>query len=195
MSEQKKPLLEMREEVPIKKVFWTPARVKDLKEWIVSIVVAVAIVIVVRMFLFTIIRVDGHSMDDTLSHNERLFVTVLDVKLKGVEREDVVICRYPDRGFDRFVKRVVGVAGDVIRMEGANTYINGELIEEDYVTRKDTRSYGEFTVPEGCVFVCGDNRANSHDSRYSDVGFLENTMIIGKVRYVIWPLTKIRGVE
>ena len=193
---EKEPLLQMREEV--KKKFWTPERIKDAKEWVVSLVVALVIVFIIRTFLFTIIRVDGLSMHPTLDNDERLFVTILDVKLNGVERGDVVICNYPNRGTwwnkTKFVKRVVGVAGDVIKFEDGATYVNGELVDESYITHKSNQD-GEYTVPEGCVFVCGDNRANSHDSRSSDVGYLDESMIVGKVRYVIYPFKSIRAVE
>ena len=193
---EKEPLLQMREEV--KQKFWTEARIKDAKEWVVSLLAALVIVFIIRTFLFTIIRVDGLSMHPTLDDNERLFVTILDTKIKGVERGDVVICHYPNRGpwwhKTKFVKRVVGVAGDVIKMEDGSTYVNGELQEENFVTHRSNQN-GEFTVPEGCVFVCGDNRANSHDSRYSDVGYLEKNMIVGKVRCVIFPFKNVRKVQ
>ena len=87
---------------------------KELREWVVSLVVALLIVLVARTFLFTLIRVDGDSMYDTLVNGERLFVTIADVKLKGVERGDVVICHYPNRGRTYFVKRVVGMPGDQV---------------------------------------------------------------------------------
>ena len=89
-----KKLLEMREEE--KKPFWTPERKKDAREWVVSIVTALLAVLIIRSLLFTIIRVDGTSMTDTLQNNDRLFVTVLDMKLHGPDRFDVVITHYDD---------------------------------------------------------------------------------------------------
>ena len=107
---------------------------REIREWVVALAAAVLIALLIRTFLFTLIRVDGHSMDDTLHNNERLFVSVLDVRLSGVERGDVVICHYPNRtspglfGIEtqtNFVKRVRGVPGDVVERKNNVTYING----------------------------------------------------------------------
>ncbi len=173
---------------------------KELREWIVSIAVALIAVFLIRSFLFTIIRVDGDSMKETLHNGERLIVTVLDVKLNGVQRNDVVICHYPGRtgllGMkENFVKRVVGVAGDKIVMLNGETYVNGERVDEPFVTYPSPMIDGAWEVPEGYVFVCGDNRANSHDSRSSDVGVIAASEIVGKVRLVMWPVSSWRVVN
>ena len=113
---------------------------REIREWVVALAAAVLIALLIRTFLFTLIRVDGHSMDDTLHNGERLFVSVLDVRLSGVERGDVVICHYPNRtspglfGIEtqtNFVKRVRGVPGDVVERKNNVTYINGEAIDPD----------------------------------------------------------------
>jgi signal peptidase I len=177
------------------------ARVKkEIREWVVSIAVALIAVFLIRSFLFTIIRVDGDSMRETLHNGERLIVTIADVKLSGVQRGDVVICHYPGRtgllGMkENFVKRVVGVAGDTIVMLNGDTYINGEKVEETFITYPSPFINGAWQVPEGYVFVCGDNRAGSHDSRSADVGPIAVSEIVGKVRFVMWPLSAIRAVE
>jgi len=177
------------------------ARVKkEIREWVVSIAVALIAVFLIRSFLFTIIRVDGDSMRETLHNGERLIVTIADIKLSGVQRGDVVICHYPGRtgllGMkENFVKRVVGVAGDTIVMLNGDTYINGEKVEEPFITYPSPFINGAWQVPEGYVFVCGDNRAGSHDSRSADVGPIAVSEIVGKVRFVMWPLSAIRAVE
>ena len=166
---------------------------KEMREWVVSIAVALIAVFLIRSFLFTVIRVDGDSMRETLHDGERLIVTVLDVKLGGVNRDDVVICHFPGRaGFlgikYNFVKRVIGVAGDKIVMLNGETYINGEKVDEPFVTHPSPLINGAWEVPEGYVFVCGDNRSNSHDSRSSDVGYIATSEIVGKVKLVMWPI-------
>ncbi len=163
---------------------------KEIREWIVSIAVALIAVFLIRSFLFTVIRVDGDSMRETLHDGERLIVTVADVKLSGVQRGDVVICHYPGRtgliGMkENFVKRVVGVAGDTIVMLNGATFINGDKIDEPFVAYPSPFINGAWEVPEGHVFVCGDNRAGSHDSRSADVGFIAEREIVGKVRLVM----------
>lgn len=175
---------------------------KEIKEWVVALATALVVVLVMRTFLFTVIRVDGDSMYPTLQNNERLFVTVADVKLGNVERDDVVICHYPDRGNTYFVKRVVGVPGDVVYREKGVTYVNGEPLDPMGLTYQINYDYEPYTLGEDEYFCVGDNRYDSHDSRdwndaiaNGDVGPLNEDMIVGKVRFVIWPLSEICAVE
>ena len=191
-----KKLMEMREEE--KKPFWTPERKKDAREWVVSIVTALLAVLIIRSFFFTIIRVDGTSMTDTLQNNDRLFVTVLDMKLHGPDCFDVVITHYDDTRKE-YVKRVIGLPGDTLEVKSGVLYVNGEAYEEPFLSPDRIVNYslpqydfGPIEVPEGSYFVMGDNRDNSRDSRR--VGFLSEDKIVGKVRYIIWPLNRIGSV-
>ena len=191
---------------------------KELREWVVSIAAALMIVFFIRTFLFQIIRVDGASMSTTLLDGERLYVSVLDMKLDEPQRGDIVICHYPNRGKTNFVKRVVGVPGDkVCRLQGVTRVLyevtdeNGEVkTVEDmmddrwalYFPYGSTEDYAPYTLGEDEYFVVGDNRYNSHDSRdwndanpEGDVGPITSDMIIGKVRTVIWPISEIRNVD
>lgn len=175
---------------------------KEIREWIVALVSALAVVLVVRMFLFTVIRVDGLSMYPTLVDNERLFVTVADVKLGYVDRGDVVICHYPNRGRTYFVKRVVGVPGDKVCRYNGVTYVNGQPLDPLGLVAEAQYDYDEYTLGEDEYFCVGDNRYDSHDSRdwndgdsARDVGPISKDMLVGRVRFVIWPLSSIRSVE
>ena len=191
---------------------------KELREWIVSLAAALMVVFFIRNFLFQIIRVDGDSMYSTLLNNERLFVTIPDVKLNGVERGDIVICHYPNRGSTNFVKRAVGVPGDVIYRECGVTHVvyettdeNGETVTVDemldermmlYFPLGSTDDFEAYTLGEDEYFVVGDNRYNSHDSRdwndadpSRDVGPITGDMIVGEVQCVVWPLSSIRVPE
>ena len=187
---------------------------QELREWIVSLVAAVAIYFVITSFLFQIIRVDGDSMYDTLLDNERLFATVLDVKLGGVERDDIVICHYPNRGNTNFVKRIVAVPGDTVYREDGFTHVSYQDAEGktvDHVLDGDGYTIYHFTeapadyrivLGEDEYFAVGDNRYNSHDSRNwnddyteGDVGPITGDMIVAKVRWVIWPPNAIRSAE
>ena len=190
---------------------------KEIREWVVSLAVALLVVFVLKSFVFTIIRVDGTSMSPTLANGERLFVSVLDVKLSGADRGDIVICHYPGRYNDPilgiiktktcFVKRVVAVEGDTVFRVNNATYVTygdtGETValDEKYAARYPGYDY-EYTLGEDEYFVVGDNRGNSHDSRDwndwepdRDVGPITGDMLVGKVRCVIWPFSDVRGVE
>ena len=195
-----------------KKSFW-----RELREWVVSLVAAVLIVLVLQNFVFTLIRVDGASMNPTLLDGERLFVTVFDAKYGEVERGDVVICHYPNRGRTFFVKRVVAVPGDRVYRSMGVTHVlyestdeNGQVVTIDealdypYVSIffNPNNDYEPYTLGEEEYFVVGDNRGNSHDSRdwndndpSRDVGPITKDMITGHVRCVIWPLNDIRAVD
>lgn len=195
-----------------KKSFW-----RELGEWIASLLAAIVIVLFLQNFVFTLIRVDGRSMDTTLADGERLFVTVADVKFGDVERDDVVICHYPNRGNTFFVKRVVAVPGDIVCRLNGVTHVLYETTDEDgnpifvdqpldaeYVNifYNPANDYEPYILGEDEYFVVGDNRGNSHDSRdwndgdpSKDVGPISKDMITGHVRYVIWPLNAIRPVE
>ena len=188
---------------------------KELREWIVSIAVALLVVFVLKSFVFTIIRVDGESMEQTLLDGQRLFVSVLDVKLAGAERGDVVICHYPGRTTEvfgietktNFVKRVVAVEGDTVFRKDNATYVTygdtGETVDIDskWAARYPGYDY-EYTLGEDEYFVVGDNRGNSHDSRdwndwvpSRDVGPITKNMLVGKVRFIMWPFSDIGAVE
>ena len=138
-EEAERQISEIEEKVAKKKSgFW-----KEVKEWVVALVVALLVVFVIQTFLFRIIRVDGHSMDTTLADGERLFVTVTDVKFGSVQRDSVVICHYPNRynnflGFipmqTYFVKRVVAVPGDTVYRKNEVTHVvyekDGQTVDE-----------------------------------------------------------------
>ena len=167
----------------------SPKAKKEIREWIVSLAVALIAVVLIRSFLFTVIRVEGHSMDETLSDGDRMIVTILDMKIKGAERGDVVICHYPERR-ENFVKRVVGLGGDVIEVKDGTTYRNGEALDEPYIVHKPNYSFGPYEVPEGKVFVLGDNRSRSNDSHSDKVGALDENQLVGIARFIMWPFSE-----
>ncbi len=183
---------------------------QEIKEWIVALAVALVVVFIIQTFLFRIIRVDGHSMDTTLANGERLFVSVPDIKYGDVQRNIVVICHYPNRK-EFFVKRCVAIPGDTLYRENGVTHVvyadTGEDVALDeryamYYPYGSPDDYEAYTLGDDEYFVVGDNRYNSHDSRdwndddpSADVGPISKSMLVGRVREVIWPLNSIRGVE
>ena len=198
-EEKKHKLLEFREEEkPEKKPLLTEKAKKEIREWIVSLAGAVIVVLLIRNFLFTVIRVDGPSMSDTLLNKDKLFVTVADMKLNGPERFDVVICKYPNSR-DNYVKRVIGLPGETLEVKKGVLYINGEEIEEPFLSDartvrfdKASNNFGPVVMGENEYFVMGDNRDDSNDSR--NVGVITGEMVIGKVRQIIWPLNRFGSV-
>ena len=189
---------------------------RSAREWIISAAAVLLAAAAVRSSLFTLVRVDGNSMSGTLQNGERMLVSVADVALNGVDRGDVVICRYPNRGWDSFVKRVVAVPGDAVYREyGVTHVVYAERTDrgvEIYDTPLDPAyvltgfsaadDYAPRLLGNGEYFVVGDNRYSSHDSRdwldsdpSEDVGPISGDMIVGRVRQVIWPLSHFRTVN
>ena len=189
---------------------------RSAREWIISAAAVLLAAAAVRSSLFTLVRVDGNSMSGTLQNGERMLVSVADVALNGVDRGDVVICRYPNRGWDSFVKRVVAVPGDAVYREyGVTHVVYAERTDrgvEIYDTPLDPAyvltgfsaadDYAPRLLGSGEYFVVGDNRYSSHDSRdwldsdpSEDVGPISGDMIVGCVRQFIWPLSHFRTVN
>lgn len=180
-----------------KKPLW-----REILSWVTTLGMAVIIALAIRIFVFEPIRVDGESMMDTLLDGEIMIVTKPEYLFGDPKVGDVVICHYPGRGNTNFVKRVIGVPGDVIEIRDDVVYRNGEIVQEPYLTpaRNDKGfDMAPFTVGEDQFFVAGDNRDNSHDSRnYYYIGgpaAIDRSMIKGHVRWVVLPFDRMRGIE
>lgn len=168
---------------------------EEALDWVNTILLALIIAVVIRGFLFEPVSVDGSSMWPTLFHQEIMLVNKWDYLWGGEpERFDVVICHYPNRGNTNFVKRVVGLPGDEIMMQGGYLYVNGERYEEPYLVNRSYADYGPVVVPEGRYFVMGDNRSNSNDSRNALVGPVTRDMILGRVSCVVYPFSHYRSI-
>lgn len=167
----------------------------DLYDWLEVFAVSVAIVFVIFAFVARVAVVDGTSMNDTLKHGDKLLVREL---LYTPKQGDIVVCQSEFFGFNEpLVKRVVATEGQTIKIDTENwkVYVDGIELKEDYVkyiAGMDMRgwSYGEeYTVPEGHIFVMGDNRNGSWDSRDSRVGPIDERYVIGKVVFRFLPIS------
>ncbi len=165
----------------------------EIISWVISIATAVVIALILRSFVFTMIRVDGKSMLETLQNGDRLYVSKLTTRFEGYDRGDIAICVYD--GADHYcVKRVIGLPGDTVEIISGQTYVNGEAVDETgYITHADSRSLAAVTLGEGEYFMMGDNRPVSKDSRDRTVGPV--TEMVGKARFIVWPLSRIGGID
>ncbi|URN82972.1 signal peptidase I [Acetobacterium wieringae] len=161
----------------------------ELKEWIQSAVIAIVLAFIIKMFLFDFVMVQGSSMFPTLVEGDRLIVNKIGYTIGEPDYGDIVILSYSDS--IEYVKRVIGKGGDTIAIKDMVVYRNGEPLEEDYINPDPYEDFAEVTVPMGTYFVMGDNRANSSDSRYPSLGFVERDAIDGKVIFRIWSLSEI----
>ncbi len=161
-------------------------------EWVKAILWAVVIAFVIRTFIFTVVRVDGSSMVPTLAHNQRLVVWRLGYTPK---QGDIVIFHPACSPSDCYVKRVIATEGQHVEIDYATSsvFVDGQKLDEDYI-KEDMRnifSFTEATVPEDHIFVLGDNRNGSKDSRSPDVGFVSEKSVLGNAVLRFWPFNKI----
>ena len=161
----------------------------EIKDWIVSIVVAVALAMFIRTFIVELYVVDGPSMRPTLESEERLVVNKFIYRFRVPEKGEVLVFQYPRDPSRDFIKRVIAVPGDTIEIREGRVLVNDQLLTEDYILEKTRSEYPKATVPEGHIFVMGDNRNNSEDSRFADVGFVPYDLIKGKAMLVFWPIS------
>ena len=168
------------------------AKGRDLYEWVQSLVGSVLVVVAIFTFVIRMMGVDGHSMLNTLQHGDRLLV-VNSMLYHDYKYGDIVILRkngvFDD---DPIVKRVIAVEGQTVDIDFAEgiVYVDGEALEEDYIREPTYTAEGtEFplTVPEGSIFVMGDNRNGSSDSRDYRLGTVDTRYVIGKAVFLLFP--------
>ena len=163
--------------------------------WLRDLIISLAISCFIIVFLYQPVKVEGTSMMPSLEDQERIFVNKFVYRLEPIQRGDVVVFRYPRDPSKSFIKRVVGLAGDHIRIEAGQVYVNGTLLDEDYVPAmyEDERSYPDILVPPDSFFVLGDHRSLSNDSR--DFGPVPQHFIYGKAVFGYWPMDKMGRVR
>jgi signal peptidase I len=161
-----------------------------LGTWLRDLVVSVAISAFIITFLYQPVKVEGTSMMPELLNQERLFISKMAYDVGPIHRGDVVVFRYPEDTTKSYIKRVIGLPGDELRIDHGQVYINGTSLDELYVPRRyrDDRSLPEEVIPAGQYFVMGDHRSISSDSR--DFGTVKRKLIYGKAEFVYWPADK-----
>jgi signal peptidase I len=159
--------------------------------WVRDLLVSLAISAFIIIFLYQPVKVEGTSMMPGLEDQERIFVNKFVYRWEPIQRGDIIVFRYPRDTSKSYIKRVIGIAGDHIRIENGQVYVNGEVLDEDYVPTDyaDARSYGEIVVPASSFFVLGDHRTMSNDSR--DFGTVDERYIYGKAVFGYWPMEKL----
>ena len=168
---------------------------KEIFSWIKSILLAVALVVICREFIFMPVTVDGESMLPTFEEENKVVVS----KLTSIDRFDMVVFDAPDDEV-LYIKRVIGLPGDTIEVKDEVLYVNGKAYKEEYVNRDYDGEIvtGDFTleemtgstkVPEGHYFVMGDNRLRSKDSR--TFGFISDEAVEGEVKFRFFPFNEI----
>lgn len=201
-SEEEEAQIVVETELLESKTSW----MKELRDWAFSILIAVVVALVVRNYVFTLVKVQGQSMEPTLQHEDRLYVNRF---FYTPEKGDVIIFVPETDPQHPYVKRVIATEGDslYIDIDTGDVYVNGVLLNEPYIKEKSLRigaylqelmltDYSKdnpIIIKEDHVFVMGDNRNNSKDSR--DLGQIPEDEIMGNAVFRFWPLQKFGSVH
>lgn len=162
-----------------------------MASWVRDLVISVGVSAFIIIFLYQPVRVEGTSMLPVLEDQDRLFVNKLAYRVGEIHRGDVVVFLYPRDRQKSYIKRVIALPGDDLRIDHGRVYVNGTPLIEKYVPPRfeDSRSLPEMIVPEHEYFVMGDHRSISSDSR--DFGPVDRDLIYGKAAFVYWPMEQV----
>ena len=161
--------------------------------WLRDLAFSVVIAVVLIVFIYQPVKVEGTSMMPTLTDQERIFINKFTYHfgLGEISRGDMVVFWYPLDTSKSYIKRVIGLPGDTVEIDSGDVFVNGQRLSESYVPEeyRDHLSWGPQAVPPGDYFVLGDHRSSSNDSRAW--GYVDRKYIYGKAVFVYWPLDKL----
>jgi signal peptidase I len=165
----------------------SPSKAGSAGLWLRDLLVSAVASVLIITFLYQPVRVEGTSMLPRLEDHDRLFINKFVYHFASIERGDVVVFHYPRDPEKSYIKRVIALPGDRLRIDRGQLWLNGKLQSEPYVPDEyqDTRSMEEIVVPEDSYFMMGDHRSISSDSR--EFGPVERDLIYGKAAFVYWP--------
>ena len=155
--------------------------------WLRDIVISAVVSILIIMFLYQPVRVEGTSMLPRLEDHDRLFINKFVYRISSIHRGDVVVFHYPRDPEKSYIKRVIALPGDRLSIDRGQVWLNGKRLNETYVPEeyRDSRSLAETVIPEDTFFMMGDHRSISSDSR--EFGPVDRDLIYGKAVFVYWP--------
>lgn len=169
------------------------SRKSPMRELLETIILALVVALVIRTFIVEVYRVDGSSMENTLHTEERVLVNKFLYRwnIREPQYGDIIVFKYPRQPDRDFIKRVVALADDTVELKQGKVFVNGKPFPEVETVRMTNDDFGPYTVPAESVFVLGDNRNNSEDSRIFRQVPLQNIRGLAFAR--IWPLNRISG--
>lgn len=169
--------------------------IKEAKDLIFVIVTALIMALLIHSYVFARVDVDGPSMQSTLHNKDVLFIEKVSTEMKKVKRGDIVVFDSKDVNGSNYIKRVIGIENDKIELKDDKVYLNDQELNEPYLdpqaVTQPLTSQTKFTVPKGCIFVLGDNRTNSTDSRI--LGPINLNDVKGHAIVRIFPFNKLKN--
>jgi signal peptidase I len=171
-----------------------PGVLSEIRWWVRDIFFAVGTAVLIVVFLYQPVKVEGTSMLPELRDQERIFVNKFVYRIESIHRKDIVVFWYPRDTSKSYIKRVVGIPGDIVEVREGVVYVNGVELDEPYVDRQlDDRSYPPVVVEPGHYYVLGDHRSQSNDSRMW--GMVPQDYIYGKAVFRYWPVAKMGSLD
>ena len=172
---------------------------REALSWVFTFAAAILVALVLKNFVIINATVPTGSMENTIMPGDDLFGFRLAYQFSEPKRGDIIIFKYPDDEEEKYVKRIIGLPGETVRISNAKVYIDDSEtpLQEEYLKDEWTVATGpfEFQVPEGCYFVMGDNRNDSWDARYWDNTYVAREKIIGKAEWVYFPFDRIGALD
>lgn len=167
----------------------------SMHSWVRDLVVSVAVSAFIIIFLYQPVRVEGTSMLPVLEDQDRLFINKIAYRVGEIHRGDVVVFQFPRDHTKSYIKRVIALPGDTIRIDQGQVIVNGVTLHEPYVPLRysDEKSVPEMVLPPQQYFVLGDHRSIASDSR--DFGTVDRDLIYGKAEFVYWPMEQFGAVR
>ena len=160
----------------------------EIRVWTRDLLIAIGLALVIIVFLYQPVKVEGTSMAPLLSDQERIFINKFVYRFEDIHRGDVVVFWYPLDRSKSFIKRVIGLPGETVDIRHGLLYVNGQLVPEPYVPPQytDVTDFGPVKVPKDSYFVMGDHRISSNDSRF--FGPVASQFIYGRAVFAYWPV-------
>ncbi|HEU4797291.1 MAG TPA: signal peptidase I [bacterium] len=159
-------------------------------EFAKTLIIAFVLAQLIMVSVAQAFQVEQYSMEPTLLPHDRVLVDKFLYRLRQLKRGDVIVLRYPLNPTRNYIKRIVALPGDRLEVKDGKLYVNGRMVREWYVNAAPQGNYGPLTVPQDSVFVMGDNRNNSEDSR--SFGALKKDHIVGQAILIYWPPQRMR---
>jgi len=160
----------------------------EIRVWTRDLLIAIGLALVIIVFLYQPVKVEGTSMAPLLSDQERIFINKFVYRFESIQRGDVVVFWYPLDRSKSFIKRIIGLPGETVEIRHGAVFVNGHAIPEPYVPPQyaDVSDFGPVKVPKSSYFVMGDHRISSNDSRV--FGPVSGQFIYGRAVFAYWPV-------
>ncbi len=168
---------------------------RELRSWTRDLLMAIGLAVVIIVFLYQPVKVEGTSMIPLLSDQERIFINKFVYRFEPIHRGDVVVFWYPLDRSKSFIKRVVGLPGETVEIRQGRVYVNGQRLDEPYVPPQyaDASNHSPVRVPSDEYFVMGDHRSSSNDSRV--FGTVSSRYIYGEAVFAYWPMDRFGSIS